>query len=288
MIVHFGTNAPFALAATFDAAMDESSTQPTISQSGRVATISLRNAAKRNALDAEAIRALEERLIEARAAVDARHSDVVVLRGEGAHFCAGFDLARCSEEPRRVEELLVGLSACVAHLRAIDAPVVARVQGAALAGGCALLTGCDFVVVAHDAQLGYPVHRIGISPAVSLPTLLSRMGPAARALVLSNDIIDGETALARGLATHAVACEMLDAEVDALVAQLLSKGPLALRETKRWIRVIEERGAGDLGPARGRDAAAMLEARDASVALGQGEEFATMLRAFWAARQARA
>ena len=267
--------------------MNSASTLPALSCDGRVATISLSHAAKRYALDADAIRALEERLVEARGAVDARCSDVVILRGEGAHFCAGFDLARCAEEPRRVEELLVGLSACVAHLRAIDAPVVARVQGAALAGGCALLTGCDFVVAAHDAQLGYPVHRIGISPAVSIPTLMSRMGPAARALVLSNDIIDGKTALARGLATHAVAYEMLDAEVDALVARLLAKGPLAMRETKRWMRAIEERGAGDIGPARGRDMTSMIDARDASVALGEGEEFATMLRAFWAAKSAR-
>ena len=287
VLVLFGTGSPPVFAATLDAAMNSASTLPALSCDGRVATISLRHGAKRNALDADAIRALEERLIEARAAVDARKSDVVLLRGEGAHFCAGFDLARCSEEPPRVEELLVGLSACVAHLRAIDAPVVARVQGAALAGGCALLTGCDFVVAAHDAQLGYPVHRIGISPAVSIPTLMSRMGPAARALVLSNDIIDGKTALARGLATHAVAYEMLDAEVDALVARLLAKGPLAMRETKRWMRAIEERGAGDIGPARGRDMTSMIDARDASVALGEGEEFATMLRAFWAAKSAR-
>ena len=113
------------------------------------------------------------------------------------------------------------------------------------------------------------------------------MGPAARELALSNDIIDGQAAFVRGLATHTVAREMLDAEVDALVARLLAKGPLAMRETKRWMRAIEERGAGDLGPARMRDAAAMIEARDASVALGSGEEFATMLRAFWAAKSAR-
>ena len=60
------------------------------------------------------------------------------------------DLTLHPEDPRRVEELLIRLSACVRGLRAIDAPIIARVQGAALAGGCALLTGCDFVVVAAD------------------------------------------------------------------------------------------------------------------------------------------
>ncbi len=259
-------------------------TLPTLSIDARVATVSLTHAAKRNALDAEAVAKLEQCVVEARREVDAQRSDVVVLRGDGEHFCSGFDLASCAEEPRRVEELLIGLSACVTQLRAIDAPVIARVQGAALAGGCALLTGCDFVVAAYEAQFGYPVHRIGISPAVSIPSLISKMGPAARALLLSNDIIDGRTALARGLATHAVAREALDAEVETLIARLLAKGPQAMRATKRWIREIEERGAGDLGPARGRDAMSFAEARDASVALGQGEEFATMLRAFWAVR----
>ena len=259
-------------------------TLPTLSIDARVATVSLTHAAKRNALDAEAVAKLEQCVVEARREVDAQRSDVVVLRGDGEHFCSGFDLASCAEEPRRVEELLIGLSACVTQLRAIDAPVIARVQGAALAGGCALLTGCDFVVAAYEAQFGYPVHRIGISPAVSIPSLISKMGPAARALLLSNDIIDGRTALARGLATHAVAREALDAEVETLIARLLAKGPQAMRATKRWIREIEERGTGDLGPARGRDAMSFAEARDASVALGQGEEFATMLRAFWAVR----
>jgi enoyl-CoA hydratase/carnithine racemase len=176
----------------------------------------------------------------------------------------------------------------VQSLRALDIPVVARVQGAALAGGCALLTGCDFVVAAKDAQLGYPTHRIGISPAISIPSLASRMGPAARALLVGNDIVDGATAHARGLATHAVDAADLDAEVDALVARLLQKGPAAMRATKRWIRTIEERGAGDLGSVPPRDAAAMARARDASMALASGAEFATMLRAFWASRaQAR-
>jgi methylglutaconyl-CoA hydratase len=258
---------------------------PLLTTHARVAHITLRDPARRNALDAPALDALHDHI----AGVAAKPSaDVLVLAGEGPAFCAGFDLAACADDPRRVEPLLAGLSACVQSLRALDIPVVARVQGAALAGGCALLTGCDFVVAAKDAQLGYPTHRIGISPAISIPSLASRMGPAARALLVGNDIVDGATAHARGLATHAVDAADLDAEVDALVARLLQKGPAAMRATKRWIRTIEERGAGDLGSVPPRDAAAMARARDASMALASGTEFATMLRAFWASRaQAR-
>jgi enoyl-CoA hydratase/carnithine racemase len=190
---------------------------PSLSVDARLARITLRDPARRNALDLGALDTLRthlERLSNEPAA------DALLLAGEGTAFCAGFDLAACAEDPRRVEPLLIGLSACVQALRALDIPVVARVQGAALAGGCALLTGCDFVVVARDAQLGYPTHRIGISPAVSIPSLLSRMGPAARSLLVSNDLIDGDAAHARGLATHVAEAADLDAEVEALVARL--------------------------------------------------------------------
>ncbi|MFZ9881017.1 MAG: enoyl-CoA hydratase/isomerase family protein [Phycisphaerales bacterium] len=253
---------------------------PTLAFEGRLARLVLRDAARRNALDVAALRRLHELLAEVRRA----DPDTLVLMGEGSVFCAGFDLSMCADEPVRTRELLDGLAACVAALRALDMPVVARVQGAALAGGCALLTACDFVVVAADALVGYPVHRIGISPAVSATTLFSRMGPRARELMMLSEPVDGRRALAMGLATHCVEAAALDAEVETLVARLLAKGPQAMRATKRWMRVIEERDAGELGPAVGRDADSMRRTLAASNALVDGEEFATMLRAFWSTR----
>ncbi len=258
---------------------------PILEHDGRVARLTLRNAHKRNALDASALDSLRTCVRDAHQFVEEGRVDVVVLRSEGAAFCAGFDLAACVEEPARVAELLTLLSSCVRGLRALNAPVVARVQGAALAGGCALLTACDFVVVAADSQLGYPTHRIGISPAISIPTLLSRMGPRARAMLMANELLDGRAALQHGLATHCVdASDQLDAAVDALIATLLAKGPQAMRATKRWLRTLEEVDSGELGRAHGRDEFALTAARDASLALAHGEEFAVMLRAFWESR----
>ena len=240
---------------------------------GKVARATLGTPARRNALDEASLGALADALARVRDG----DADVLVLAGEGSAFCAGFDLARCAEDPRAVEPLLLGLSACVRALRELDIPVVARVQGAALAGGCALLTGCDFVVVAEDAQLGYPTHRIGISPAVSIPTLVSRMGPAARALLVANDLVDGRSALRLGLATHCSASpDSLEAETDRLVASLLSKGPQALRATKAWLNELD----GSIDEAR------HLHAEMASAAAADGDEFASMLRAFWATRRA--
>jgi len=258
---------------------------PALSIEGRVATVEFRDPARRNALDEPALRAFIA-AIERTAAADG--VDLVLLRGAGSAFCAGFDLEGCADEPRRVETLLTLLSEAVARLRAIDAPVVASVQGAALAGGCAILTACDFVVVAPDAQLGYPTHRIGISPAVSVPTLLSRTEGATRAFLLANEIVDGARAVELGLATHgAPHADLLASSTDALVERLLAKGQLAMRETKRWMRAIEERGAGTLGDAPARDGEAMRRARDASMSLAAEEEFAAMLRAFWLSRGMR-
>lgn len=267
--------------------MDRSPLLPVCVQQGRVSAVTLRNPARRNALDLAALNALEHAIREARQQCEERVSDCVVVRADGEAFCAGFDLAACAETPALVGDFLHRLSACVQTLRSIDAPVVARVQGAALAGGCALLTGCDFVAVATNAQLGYPTHRIGISPAVSIPSLFSRMGGNARALLLANDLIDGNEALARGLATSVSQPEALDRDFELLVARVLSKGPEALRATKAWLRTLEERGDGVLGRVVARDQHAFERARDASIALGEGDEFASMLRAFWASRGGR-
>lgn len=254
---------------------------PDLRIDARVARITLRDAARRNALDVAALAEILRLIGEVAAGNEA---DVLVLSGDGASFCSGFDLSLCADDPPRAADLLSGLGACVAALRGVDIPVVARVQGAALAGGCALLTGCDFVVAASDAQLGYPVHRIGITPAVSAPSLYGRMGPNARALMVSGELLDGRAAVARGLATHCAEPAELDGEVERLVARLLAKGTQAMRATKRLIREIERRGAGDIGPAPARDAAATAAACAGSIELVHGEEFATMLRAFWAAR----
>jgi len=187
--------------------MQTSSAHPHLLFAGRLARIEFRDAARRNALDANALAALVAAIARV---TEAPGCDALLLAGDGPAFCAGFDLAGCSEDPRRVEVL--------------------------------------------------------------------------RTLMMSNDLLDGDAAVARGLATHCVAVSELDAEVDALVARILAKGPQAMRATKRWIREIESRMPGDLGSTPARDRASAQAARDASLALAGGEEFATMLRAFWAAR----
>ena len=222
--------------------------------------------------------ALNARLMVAALAADDRlithdgsrvGADVLVIRGEGHSFSAGFDLAACVADPTELRDLVMELSRTVQALRALPIPVVCEVRGAALAGGCALLAGADFVMVSPDAQLGYPVHRIGVSPAVTIPALMANAGTgSARHITMGGSIYDGPAAVRAGLATHCASTpESLAHECGALVGNLLSKGPLAMRATKRWI-----------------NAARFHHAADASAAAADGDEFATMLRDFWQKR----
>lgn len=242
---------------------------------GGLAELALRDAPRRNALGTAMFDALHAAL---RAAHDApaERMRALVLRGDGPVFCGGFDLSECVQRPATLRTLVEQLSAAVRALRALPMPVVAQVQGAALAGGCALLAGCDFVVVAPDAQLGYPVHRIGVSPAVSLPALLPMAGAGrAREAAMGGTLYAGIEAVRVGLATHVAPSEGdLAGTVQALGERLASKGPSALRATKAWLNELD----GTMDPSRFAHAAA------ASAAAAEGDEFATLLAAFWAQR----
>lgn len=126
----------------------------------------------------------------------------VVVVGDGPAFCSGFDLKLCAADPSggTMRALLTGLSRCVRAMRAAEQPVVIGIHGAAVAGGCALLGGADIVVAERGTKLGYPVTRIGVSPAVSAPFLTAAItdGPA-RARLLDTELISAPEALRSGL-----------------------------------------------------------------------------------------
>lgn len=236
----------------------------------RVATITLNDPDRRNALSEAMFTALESGLA---AAAGHEPSSVLRLRGAGSAFCAGFDLAACVDAPAVLADFIRRLSGLLRTIRRMRHVVVAEVRGSALAGGCALLSACDFVCVATDARLGYPVHRIGISPAVSLPTLRCGAGGAARSILLSGDLVDGPTARSLGLATHVSDDPSVDA--DRLCASLAEKGPHALAATKRWLNELD-----------GSDRDEAFDATSEGTALlSTGEESQRLLREFWGARR---
>lgn len=231
-----------------------------------IAFLALNDPARRNAMTLAMFDALDE-AIATIAGDDSLH--VVLLRGEGAAFCAGFDLAAAAADPSLTPRFVERLSRVNRSLRRMPQVVVAAAHGAAIAGGCAMLSACDYVFVAADAALGYPVHRLGISPAVTIPTLGQAIGAgAARSLLMSGELIDGAAAHRLGLATHLVPAGRDPAEAaEARCRELAGKGSKALRVTKAWLNELD----GSL------DDRAFTGAASASAASAASDEARTLL-----------
>ncbi|MHC4989835.1 MAG: enoyl-CoA hydratase/isomerase family protein [Planctomycetota bacterium] len=205
---------------------------------GGTLRIELNDPEHRNALSSAMFDALEEALRSAAGDDEVR---VLLLHGRGRAFSAGFDLTAALDDPQLLGAFILRLSGVCRSLRRMSPVVVAAAHGAAIAGGCALLSACDLVVVAPDAKIGYPVHRIGLSPAVSAPTLASSVGPGAtRWMQLGGELIDGREAHRIGLASHlAASSETLLEEASTLCRTLCSHGRHALRVTKAWLNELD-------------------------------------------------
>ena len=238
-----------------------------LKQDGNISRLTLDDPTRRNTLTVSTLEAMSEALETA----GSRHeTSVLALRGSGDVFCAGIDLDACHASEENTVALLTGLSDVIRRLRRLPQIVVAGVQGAAIAGGSALLTGCDFCCVEADAKLGYPVTRVGLSAAVSVPTLIGKIGTAAcRGLVLEGRVIKGREAFALGFADQlAESRTELEEMTEARCRNLAAKPPGALMTTKSWLNELEsaeENSTLDaalersLDTARHSEAAEMLE-----------------------------
>jgi methylglutaconyl-CoA hydratase len=208
---------------------------------GAVARVTLTRPEVRNAFNADLIGELHE-AFEALAAEPAEALRGVVLAGEGPAFSAGADIAwQRAAMQLSLEENRADAARLQAMLEAIDtcpAPVVARVQGAALGGGMGLCAVADVVIAAADARFGFTEAKLGILPAIISPFVLARIGEGhARALFLTAERFDAERALRIGLVHEVVPDEpALDTRVEAVLAELLSSGPTAARAAKALIR----------------------------------------------------
>jgi enoyl-CoA hydratase/carnithine racemase len=179
----------------------------------------------------------------------------IVLRGEGSVFCAGFDLELCNTDDTALPALLRTLSAAIRALRRARQPVVIAAHGAAIAGGCALLGAGDLVISHPSAKLGYPVLRLGISPAVNAPALQASLTDAhLRHRLLLPDLFTGEDARRIGL-VH----QLVDTPEDVIpraqmeAGKLAQKPPDSMQATKRWLNELD----GSLDDARFDEALAV-------------------------------
>lgn len=244
-----------------------------VEDAGAVRTIRLDRSEKRNALTP---RMLDELVA---AIKKAKHARVIVIEPVGPVFCAGFDLSECRDDAEALPSLLTGLAWVTAAMRASPSIVVAAAPGAAIAGGCAILCGCDVVISTPESKFGYPVVKLGISPAVSAPLLRLAVGDgASRARMLSTDFIDGRAAHHLGLVHELVASpEACVARAHELAGQLVAKPPTGLSATKLWLGEVDGSLAGNK----------IRLALETSLSLVGGEEQNERLAELWGQADAK-
>jgi methylglutaconyl-CoA hydratase len=202
-----------------------------------IARITLNRPDKRNALDAEIV-------AELKAAFSASASDeacsVVLLTGAGTDFCSGADLASLEKTAQNsvLDNMADARSTADLFLmmRNHPRPIIAAVQGRALAGGCGIATACDIILAAESAQFGYPEVNIGFVPAMVMAMLRRSVSEkAALELVVTGGTVSADRAYELGLVHRVFADDQFSSEVESYVAKLAAKSASAIMLSKRLL-----------------------------------------------------
>lgn len=214
---------------------------------------------------------------------------VVLLSARGRMFCPGGDIGWMTAQEdvgAAVHHLASTLHEGLEVLAALDAPVVAKVNGVAAGAGMSLVLGVDVAIAGSSAMFTMAYTGVGLSPDGGASWLLPRVvgRRAALDMMLSNRKVGAEEAAELGIVTRVVADDDLDAEVDAYVAQLAS-GPTAAYGTIKGLLAISSQqgfaeqmqaeadaiGALACSPTGIEGIAAFLEKRDPQFPAGQGD-----------------
>jgi enoyl-CoA hydratase/carnithine racemase len=206
-----------------------------------VCTITLNRPDKRNALTTAMIDSLQDAVEAVAGRDDVR---VVVVRGEGAVFCAGLDLRELAAQREAGAVETHTLEHALETLESCPQPTIAAVQGDAVAGGCELALHCDLRVASDTARFAMPLARIGIAVPVPFTwKLVDTIGAAAtKEILFTGEPVGAEAALALGLVNQVVAATDLDRAVQALARQIAQNAPLSVRAMKAFVqRAVEAR-----------------------------------------------
>ena len=206
-----------------------------LSQSGPVARVRFEAPNEIHILSADTRRLLSQTLSKLNNDPGCR---VIIFEALGRTFLAGADLAELQDvrqdSAQAFAEAGQGLMNEIAELRAVT---ICAIQAACVGGGCELSLACDFRLAAASARIGLPETSLGVVPGwggTVRSTLL--LGPAvARRMILTAELFSAEAAKGLGLVDQVFPDGGLAAGVDQLVAQLLSRGPEALRRAKKLI-----------------------------------------------------
>ena len=202
-----------------------------------VATVTLSRPDARNALNAQLRAELKDVLDAVEASDEAR---VVVLTGsdESGSFVAGADVKELRERGPIEQREASKRPRVYEYVDDLEKPVVARINGHALGGGCELAQACDVRIAREDAKLGQPEINLGIMPGGGGTQRLARLvgeGQAMR-LVLSGEIIDAAEAHDIGLVDEVYATDGFDDRVYELAGRMAAKSPLALELAKQAVK----------------------------------------------------
>ncbi len=225
-----------------------------------LATLTFNRPDKRNAISPEMI----EELLAALDELESSRTRVAILTGAGKAFSAGMDLdglqaliGHSLEHhvleggvlkgglPRPSEANLADSRRTARMFRRVydfPKPLIAAVNGAAIAGGCGIATLCDFTLAAPEAKFGYSEVRIGFIPALVSVFLIRQIGEKrARHLLLSGRIIDADEAHRLGLVSEVVPRDKLLERARELAHELVAASPTSLAYTKRLLGEFTEK-----------------------------------------------
>jgi methylglutaconyl-CoA hydratase len=204
--------------------------------SGELAKLTLNRPDKRNAISSKMISEMQSALD----AIEKSHARVAIITGAGRAFCAGMDLemlaaianqsaAENMEDSRRMARMF-------RRIWSFSKPLIAAVNGAALAGGCGIATLCDFTIAVPEAKFGYTEVKIGFLPAIVSVFLTRQIGDKhARDLLLTGRLIDAAEAKSLGLITEILAPEDLHNRAVELAEVLIAASPVSLTRAKRLL-----------------------------------------------------
>jgi 2-(1,2-epoxy-1,2-dihydrophenyl)acetyl-CoA isomerase len=211
-------------------------------KAGHVATVTLNRPAKRNAYSETMVHEILTALADVR---DDDEIRVVIITGAGKGFCAGGDISRDFQYPARYRghrlesmlEMRENMHVLIRFLDRFDKPVIAAVNGAAVAGGLTLALACDFRIAGESAKLGDTSLKFGLIPDEGGAYFFARFMGLDRALKMSllSEVYPARQALELGLVTEVVADEELMTRARELAVQLAEGPPIAIRITKRMM-----------------------------------------------------
>ena len=213
-----------------------------VARRGAILWITIHRPERRNALNEEVVRLIDAGIVEALGDPAVR-AIVITGAGDGA-FCAGADLQKnvsggafavdFSQPRHYIVDLFKRMQDC-------RLPIVARVNGHAMAGGFGLLCVCDMAVAADDIRIGTPESKIGMTPMMILPLMLRVLPPRRlQEMCVTGEPFSAAQALEWGVLNYVVPRAELDAKVEWLLDRIVDKSPTAVRLGKQAFNAMRD------------------------------------------------